>query len=118
MLSINMADGTVNWRAGFNGNVVGVGVTDGVVYVGGHYSDYCGPIQGNNFVCAGLPGSAARDKLTALDETTGAIFPWNPAVNTNLGIEAVAAGGNRLAIGGEFTRVGGVDQQHFARFTE
>ena len=118
MLSINMADGTVNWRAGFNGNVVGVGVTDGVVYVGGHYTEYCGPIQGNNFVCAGLPGSAARDKLSAFDETTGAIFPWDPSANTNLGIEAVAAGGNRLAIGGEFTRVGGVDQQHFARFTE
>ena len=118
MLSINMEDGNVNWRAGFNGNVVGVGVTDGVVYVGGHYSEYCGPIQGNNFVCAGLPGSAARDKLSAFDETTGAIFPWDPSANTNLGIEAVAAGSNRLALGGEFTRVGGVDQQHFARFTE
>ena len=65
-----------------------------------------------------LPGSAARDKLSAFDETTGAIFPWNPSVNTNLGIEAVAAGSNRLAIGGELTRVGGVDQLHFARFTE
>ena len=118
MLSINMEDGNVNWRAGFNGNVVGVGVTDGVVYVGGHYTDYCGPINGNNFVCTGLPGSAARDKLSAFDEATGAIFPWNPSANTNLGIEAVAAGSNRLALGGEFTRVGGVDQQHFARFTE
>jgi hypothetical protein len=118
LLSINIEDGTVNWRAGFNGNVVGAGVTDGVVYAGGHYSDYCGPINGSNFVCAGLPGSAARDKLTAFDETTGALFPWNPSANTALGIEAVAAGNNMLAIGGEFTRVGGVAQQHFARFTE
>ena len=53
---INIEDGTVNWRAGFNGNVVGAGVTDGVVYAGGHYSTYCGPINGNNFVCDGLPG--------------------------------------------------------------
>lgn len=118
LLSINIEDGTVNWRAGFNGNVVGAGVTDGVVYTGGHYSDYCGPINGNNFVCAGLPGSASRDKLTAFDEATGTLFPWNPSANTALGIEAVAAGNNMLAIGGEFTRVAGVNQQHFARFTE
>ena len=33
-LSLNMEDGTLNWQAGFNGNVVGIGVTDSVVYVG------------------------------------------------------------------------------------
>lgn len=118
-LSINMEDGTVNYMEGFNGNVVGIGVADGVVYMGGHFSDYCGPIMGNNFVCSGLPGSATRDKLAAVDEATGQVLsPWNPAVNTNLGIEALAAGGTSLAVGGEFTKIGGVNQQHFARFTE
>jgi hypothetical protein len=117
-LSLNMDDGTLNWQAGFNGNVVGIGVTDSVVYVGGHYSTYCGPIPGNNFVCSGLVGSASRAKLSAFDEATGAIQPWAPSVNTALGIEAVSADNSRVAIGGEFTKVAGVNVQYFARFAE
>ena len=60
-----------------------------------------------------------RDKLAAVDEATGQVLsPWNPAVNTNLGIEALGAGGTTVAIGGEFTKVAGVAQQHFALFHE
>jgi hypothetical protein len=118
-LSWNIETGTLNYVEGFNGNVVDLAVTDGVLYMGGHFSDYCGPIPGSNFVCAGIPGSASRDKLAAVDEATGQVLsPWNPAVNTTLGIEAVAAANNRVAIGGEFTRVAGVNVQHFARFAE
>ena len=83
-VSWNIETGTINYVAGFNGNVTGIGVTDGVLYIGGHYSDYCGPIPGSNFVCAGIPGSAARDKLTAVDAATGqTLYPWNPSVNTD-----------------------------------
>lgn len=117
-LSLNMEDGTLNWQAGFNGNVVGIGVTDGVVYAGGHYSTYCGPVPGNNFFCAGRPGSAARSKLAAFDEATGALEPWAPTVNTALGIEAVGADLGRVAVGGEFTRISGVAVNHFARFQQ
>ena len=117
-LSLNMEDGTLNWQAGFNGNVVGIGVTDGVVYAGGHYSTYCGPVPGNNFFCDGRPGSAARSKLAAFDETTGALETWAPTVNTALGIEAVGADLGRVAVGGEFTRISGVNVNHFARFQE
>jgi Domain of unknown function (DUF5122) beta-propeller len=117
-LSLNMEDGTLNWQAGFNGNVVGIGVTDGVVYAGGHYSTYCGPVPGNNFFCAGRPGSAARSKLSAFDETTGALETWAPTVNTALGIEAVGADLGRVAVGGEFTRISGVNVNHFARFQQ
>jgi hypothetical protein len=118
-LSLNMEDGTLNYQEGFNGNVVGVGVADGILYMGGHYTDYCGPVAGNNFYCIGRPGSAARDKLAAVDEATGQVLQsWDPSVNTNLGIEAMATGTNTLAIGGEFTKVAGVSQQRFARFTE
>ena len=66
-LSLNMLDGSLNYREGFNGNVVGLGVTDGVVYVGGHYTTYCGPIQGNNFVCDGRP---ARRRATSSRRST------------------------------------------------
>ena len=118
-VSWNIETGAINFVAGFNGNVTGLGVTDGVLYIGGHYSDYCGPIPGSNFVCAGIPGSAARDKLTAVDAATGQpIYPWNPSVNTNLGIEALDASNNRVAVGGEFTRIAGVNVAHFARFAQ
>jgi hypothetical protein len=114
-ISWNMETGALNYIEGFNGNVVGVGVADGVFYMGGHYSGYCGPITGNNF-CTLV---ANRDKLTAVDEATGlALSPWNPAVNTSLGIEALGAGGTSVAIGGEFTKAGAVTQQHFTLFHE
>jgi hypothetical protein len=118
-ISWNMETGALNYIEGFNGNVVGVGVADGMFYMGGHYSGYCGPITGNNF-CTLV---ANRDKLTAVDEATGLVLsPWNPAVNTTLGIEALGAGGGpgsgSVAIGGEFTKAGGVAQQHFTLFHE
>ena len=117
--SWNIETGALNYVAGFNGNVTGLGITDGVLYIGGHYQNYCGPIPGSNFVCAGIPGSAARDKLTAIDAATGQpLYPWAPSVNTNLGIEALDASNNQVAIGGEFTRVAGVNVGHFARFAQ
>jgi hypothetical protein len=114
-ISWNIETGTLNYIEGFNGNVVGVGVADGIFYMGGHFSGYCGPINGNNF-CTLV---ANRDKLAAVDEATGqTLSPWNPAVNTPLGIEALGAGGTSVAIGGEFTKVGPLAQLHFTLFHE
>ena len=118
LLSLDMDTGNLNWQAGFDGNVVGAGVTDGVVYAGGHFHYYCGPIPGNNFVCSGLSTAANRLHLAAFDEGTGAIESWNPSVNTDLGIEAVGAANNRVAVGGEFTAIGTTNVSHFARFAE
>ena len=39
-MSWNMETGNLNYIEGFNGNVVGVGVADGVFYMGGHFTDY------------------------------------------------------------------------------
>jgi hypothetical protein len=114
MLSFDITTGNLNYVAGTNGNVVDMAVMDGIVYFGGHFSQYCGLTPGNNF-CTPV---AARDKLVALDETTGALESWHPAVNTNLGIEAMAAGDSQLLIGGEFTKAGGVAQQRIAQFHE
>jgi trimeric autotransporter adhesin len=114
-ISWNIETGTLNYIEGFNGNVVGVGVADGVFYMGGHFTGYCGAIPGNNFCTL----TANRDKLAAVDEATGlSLSPWNPAVNTTLGIEALGAGGTSVAIGGEFTKAGGVAQLHFTLFHE
>jgi hypothetical protein len=114
MISWNISTGTLNYIEGTNGNVVGMGVLDGFVYFGGHFSGYCGLIPGNNFCTV----QAARDKLIAVDEATGALQSWHPSVNTTLGVEAVAAGDGSVTIGGEFTKAGGVAQQHHAQFKE
>jgi hypothetical protein len=116
-MSWNMETGALNYIEGFNGNVVGVGVANGILYMGGHFTGYDGPIPGSNF----LTPIATRDKLTAVDEAFGTVLsPWNPAVNTTLGVEAVAAasgaGNGVVAIGGELTKAGGVTQQHFTLF--
>jgi hypothetical protein len=118
-MSWNMDTGALNYIEGFNGNVVGVGVVDGILYMGGHFTGYDGPIPGSNF----LTPVATRDKLAAVDEATGQVLSsWNPAVNTTLGIEALATGGSgstgTVAIGGELTKAGGVTQQHFTLFHE
>jgi hypothetical protein len=114
LLSFNFADGTLNWVSGVNGNVTDMAVLDGFVYYGGHFSGYCGMVPGNNFCTV----QASRDKLVAVDEGTGALQSWHPAVNTSLGMEAMAAGDGSLTIGGQFTKAGGVAQQHFAQFKE
>lgn len=114
LLNFNIEDGTLKWVSGVNGNVTDMAVLDGFVYYGGHFSGYCGPIPGNNFCTV----QASRDKLVALDEATGALQSWHPAVNTSLGMEAMAAGDSSLTIGGQFTKAGGVAQQHFAQFRE
>jgi len=114
LLSFDIADGSLNYVEGTNGNVVDMAVLDSVVYFGGHFSGYCGPIPGNNFCTV----QASRDKLIAVDEATGNLLNWHPAVNTTLGVEALAGGDGAVTVGGEFTKVGGVAVQHHAQFKE
>jgi hypothetical protein len=114
MIAWNIGDGTLKYQEGTNGNVVDMAVLDGFVYFGGHFSGYCGMVPGNNFCTV----QAARDKLIAVDEATGALQSWHPSANTTLGVEALASGDGFVTVGGEFTKVGGVAQQHHAEFKE
>jgi hypothetical protein len=113
-MRLDPATGELLFIGGLNGNAVGVGLDGGNLYVGGHFTSYCGLVPGNNF-CTPV---AARDKLIAVDELTGALEPWHPSVNQNLGIFSLAAGGGGVAIGGDFTKVAGVSQQGFALFRQ
>jgi hypothetical protein len=66
-------------------------------------------------------GSSAtsRPKLLAVDESRGALLPWNPGANSSLGVLALAgdvATGNLFA-GGDFTTIGGCSRQRYAEFT-
>ena len=74
----------------------------------------CGAIPGSNF-CTQV---ARRGHLMAVDDTTGALLPWHPSAHSSLGVFAIAAGPQTLAVGGDFTRLGGQAQQMFGLFKE
>jgi hypothetical protein len=112
--NLNPSTGAIAWQGGTDGNVQAIAVLDGEVYVGGHYSNYCGP-QGGQHTCT---TATKRLKLLAVDEGSGALTAWNPHANSTLGVFALAGSGTSLAAGGDFTKVGGVSQQGFAEFTE
>jgi hypothetical protein len=107
------SSGNIIWQAGANGNTVGVAVLDGIAYIAGHFTVYCGAVMGMNG-CAGT----ARDHLMAVDATTGALQTWHPSANSSLGTFTVASGSGVIATGGDFTKLGGVAQQGFGEFKE
>ena len=101
VISYTASTGARNWVVTGDGNIQGLDVEDGTVYAGGH------------FVTMGVE---ARNFLAGLDADTGALTAWNATANSVLGVFAVEASADRLYIGGDFTRVSGVDQQGFAMF--
>jgi Domain of unknown function (DUF5122) beta-propeller len=112
---LNPSTGARQWIGGTNGNVQAIAAVGGVVYAGGHWSNYCGPVAGAHTCAHPTP----RPKLLAVDEATGTLLPWNPGANSSLGVFALAgdpATGNLFA-GGDFTTIGGRSQQHYAEFT-
>ena len=111
-VAFDPSTGVVDWRGGTNGNAQAITVTNGVVYVGGHFTTYCGARTGQE-TCTKATG---RKKLLAVDASTGALEPWNPGANSTLGVFALAAGGGTVSAGGDFTQVGSAKQQGFAAF--
>ena len=107
------SSGAVLWQAGVNGNSVGVAVVDGIAYIAGHFTVYCGATMGVN----GCSGSA-RQHLLAVDATSGALQTWHPSANSSLGTFTIAGGAGVVATGGDFTKLGGVSQQGFGEFKE
>ena len=112
--NLNPSTGATVWQGGTDGNVQAIAVLDGEVYVGGHYTNYCGP-QGGQHTCT---NPVQRLKLLAVAEGTGALTSWNPHANSALGVFALAGSGTTIAAGGDFTKIGGVAQQGYAAFTE
>jgi hypothetical protein len=114
--AFNPTTGQQLWIGGVDGNVQAIAVDSGAstVYVGGHFNNYCGHVGGIN-VCR---TPTARDHLMSLDEPTGNIQPWHPSANGVLGVFALATGGGTVEAGGDFTKIGGVDQQGFGEFSQ
>jgi len=89
--------------------------------VGGHFEwleDADTPQCGSNQ--APIAGFWHQPRLAALDRTTGAaIQTWTPTVCCQYnGVWITLVDGPRLHIGGEFTKVGGLTQKFYGRFTE
>jgi hypothetical protein len=108
----NATTGKIDWHGGTDGNVQGIGVLNGEVYAGGHFANYCGTDHGQDHCTVNTP----RSKILAVDENTGGIQSWKPAVNSALGVFVITGGDNALLIGGDFTKVAGTAQQGFAMF--
>jgi hypothetical protein len=112
--AFNPATGALMWEGGTNGNVQAIGVTQGFVYLGGHFQTYCGPQHGQH-TCT-TPTS--RNKLLAVDAATGTLQPWNPGANSVLGVFALmGTNSGNLLVGGDFTSTGQRKQQGYAQYT-
>ena len=116
------AGGQLDWTAQFDGDVQAIAASGSLVYVGGHFVEYCvgGTGSGAPFVC---DTPLSRGKLAAVAQSDGSIDGWNPQTNGSLGVFAMATTANGLAAGGQMTTYGlnlpaaqQVHQQGFARF--
>jgi flagellar hook capping protein FlgD/beta-propeller uncharacterized protein DUF5122 len=80
------------------GYVYALAVSGGTVYAGGEFSSI---------------GGQGRNCIAALDTTTGAATPWNPAANMGI-VYALAVSGGTVYAGGEFTSIGGQSRNYIA----
>jgi hypothetical protein len=100
--------GGTSWQVGFDGNVQAVTVSDGEVIAGGHFQNLCD-------VGTNCSNPIVRNHIAAFDPSSGTLdTTWAPSVNSDLGVFALADTSAGLAVGGDFTRIGGLDQAHLA----
>jgi hypothetical protein len=104
--------GSSAWKVHTDGGVQSMAWFHGALVAGGHFRKICTVAAGHG--CA--PALASRDKLVSLNPDTGAVQPWNPAVNSGLGVFAVRSAGSKVYVGGVFTKVNNVPQQGFDSF--
>ena len=91
------------WQA--NGRVTSVIRVNGVVYIGGEFTQVMDPTGGQ---------PTARNRLAAFDAHTGALLPWNPDASNAVRTLATSQDGSEIFVGGEFTQVGGKPRAHVA----
>jgi hypothetical protein len=108
--------GRTRWTRTFDGDVQGIAVLDGTAYVGGHFDRACTTsANGAHGTCSG--GSQARVKLAAVD-ADGSLNAWAPQANGIVGVRTIVVDPvqRTVAIGGDFTTIGGRTQKRYAFF--
>jgi fibronectin type 3 domain-containing protein len=118
----DQSTGARQWTAQVDGDAQAIAASGSLVYVGGHFVNYCvgGTGSGAPYECT---TPLARGKLLALVQADGSIDDWNPSTNGPLGVYALAICANGLCAGGQMTTYGlnlpqneQVSQQGFAYF--
>ena len=104
--ALSATSGAVRWSAHSNGNMQSVRLLDGLLYCGGHYGGD-GSFMGQT-----------RNKLAAVVASTGVLTAFAPRINSSQGPWALAVSPGRLFMGGDFNKVSGVVQPHFAVFVD
>ena len=101
-------DGARGWVTQTDGGVQSIELLNGMLYVGGHFNNVCvGDTAGvtSGFNCPSA--QAYREKLLAVDPTTGALdTSWDPHADSNLGVFALASVNGSLLVGGDFNHIG------------
>ncbi len=84
-----------------NGRVFALAISGSTVYIGGDFN-------GTN----SINGTTTRNRLAAVDATTGNATSWNP--NANAQVNALAVSGSTVSAGGAFTSLGGQTRNNLA----
>jgi hypothetical protein len=104
------------WKALTDGDVRAITLRKGIVYVGGHFNNYCQGGTGTGMPLA-CNTNVGRRKFLALNQSTGNLTSWNPVANSVQGAFAIRSTKTQVMAGGSFTVVHGVNQQGFVRWT-
>jgi hypothetical protein len=100
-----------------DGGVQAVSALGDSIYAGGHFKNYCvgNTGSGSPEVC---DTPLLRQKLFSVSKADGSVNGWAPKANSALGVWSMAAvpAAGKLAVGGDFTKINGKPQAHFALF--
>lgn len=103
LAAINASTGALisGWQAdttGTNPKVTSLAVSGDRLYVAGKYT--------------GIDG-AAKQKLAAVDASSGNLLDWGPWLNGGVNEVRVSPDGETVWVGGEFTKIRGVERPYF-----
>ena len=103
LASFGSLDPQPDWSLRTNGDVQAVTTIGTRVYAGGHFTTV---------------GAASRKKIFAVAASSGALDPWSPAFNSEVGVRGLDAFGTDLHVGGDFTLVNGLPRRGYAQFAD
>jgi len=99
---LDAASGQARWSHHATGDVAAVAVFGPYAYCGGHFSG------------AGSFAGLAREKLAAVELSSGLVTAYSPVINSAMGLWSLATTPTALIAGGEFTKIGSVVQSGLA----